>query len=111
MGSTRNIEHPECQTVDVPKNLKILSGKRRWDLLPWEIIGEVVQVFEHGAEKYGDHNWRNERKPIIYWSAALRHLIAWVGGEKKDPETGLSHISHAIAGLMILSALNKGEEN
>lgn len=56
-----------------------------------------------GALKYGRHNWRTT--PVvasIYYDAAMRHLAAWWEGQETDPESGLPHLSHALASLAIL---------
>ncbi len=34
----------------------------------------------------------------------MRHILAWMGGEKNDPESGLSHIYHASCMLAFLAA-------
>lgn len=51
----------------------------------------------------GRHNWRKGFTWGRLSGAALRHLFAWIGGEDKDPESGLSHLAHA--GCCVLFAL------
>jgi len=34
--------------------------------------------------------------------ASLRHIFAWIAGEEKDPESGISHIAHATCNLVFL---------
>ena len=36
------------------------------------------------------------------YSALLRHLFAWWGGEDRDPESGFSHLDHSAAMLAFL---------
>lgn len=62
-------------------------------------IGQVLQV---GKKKYTAHNWRAGMAWSRCLSAALRHIFAYIGGEDKDPETGLSHLSHAACCLTFL---------
>lgn len=38
------------------------------------------------------------------YAAALRHLLAWWGGEDEDPETELSHLAHAACCVVFLVA-------
>jgi hypothetical protein len=79
------------------------SGKPRWDLLPMTEVGEAVDVLTTGAVKYEDDNWK--RVPdhrSRYFSAAMRHLTAWWGGERLDAETGKSHLAHAVCCLLFL---------
>jgi len=38
------------------------------------------------------------------YAALRRHMAAWWSGEDNDPETGLSHLSHAACCLAFLVA-------
>ncbi len=63
---------------------------------------EVAKVMTFGKKKYSAHNWRGGfiwSRPL---SAALRHIFAYLKGEDKDPETGLSHLAHAMCCLMFI---------
>lgn len=58
----------------------------------------------YGANKYGAHNWLNG---IVYsrlTDALHRHLSAWENPYESDndPETNLSHLSHAACCLSFL---------
>jgi len=83
------------------------EGKPMVGLLPAEAIIEVSKVFTFGAKKYDSHNWRKGFIWSRVYDAVLRHVFAWVSGENKDPESGLSHLAHAIAGLMMLITFEK----
>ena len=54
------------------------NGKLRWDLLPTNVIKEVIKVLMHGARKYGDFNWdKTVNEPngtARYYAAAMRHI-------------------------------------
>lgn len=80
------------------------EGKDRWDLLPMASVREVVRVLGFGASKYGAENWRTvEGSRSRYYAAAMRHLTAWYHDcERKDPESGLPHLAHAITCLIFL---------
>jgi hypothetical protein len=80
------------------------EGKRRLDLLPLSALVEVTKVLEHGAIKYGEWNWRNGMKWGRLYAAVLRHLWAWWRGARTDPESGLSHLSHAACTILFLLA-------
>lgn len=57
----------------------------------------------HGACKYGGHNYRAVGvRASIYFDALLRHSAQWWEGEENDPESGLPHLAHAMACLLIL---------
>lgn len=78
------------------------DGKVRLDLLPTEALEEIAKVLTFGAKKYAAHNWRRG----FVWSrtvaAMLRHLYAWMRGEDKDPESGLSHMAHVGCNVLFL---------
>jgi hypothetical protein len=79
------------------------KGKIRWDLLPWRETEQVVKAFQHGADKYADWDWVGiKNKRSRYFSACMRHMMEWMKGNKVDNESGVSHLGHAIACLMIL---------
>lgn len=56
-----------------------------------------------GALKYGRSNWRAAGvRASVYHASTLRHLMAWFEGQDNDPDSGLPHLAHALAGLAIL---------
>lgn len=81
---------------------KFDTGKPRMELLSGIALQEVAKVLAFGATKYDAHNWRGGLKWSRILGAALRHIFAYLGGEDKDPETGLSHIAHAACCMMFL---------
>lgn len=90
------------------KGMKYDKDKPRWDLLPFKGLAGVVDVLTHGAKKYTPENWRKvEGWEWRYLGAALRHLSAWKGGEKIDPESGLPHLAHAVCCLLFMLELDK----
>lgn len=84
------------------------AGKPRFSLLPLDAIMHVVAVMEFGAAKYGAGNWRKCEGQTRYFDAAMRHLVAWwtatSDAEKRDGETGASHLAHAVCCLLFLLA-------
>lgn len=84
------------------ENLKPATGKSRLDLIPWEALGPVADAFEHGLKKYELDNWRCLKSRRLYFAALMRHLGAWMMRKGKDPESGLSHLAHAGACILIL---------
>lgn len=81
------------------------QGKPDWTLVPFEALEGMVRVLEFGAKKYARNNWA-ENGGFSYTrliAASLRHLFAFMRGEDKDPESGLSHIYHAQCCLLFLS--------
>lgn len=65
-------------------------------------LTEVAKVMTFGKKKYSANNWRGGFAWTRPLSASIRHIFAWMGGEDKDPETGLSHLAHAVCCLCFL---------
>lgn len=85
------------------KGTKHDSDKVRYSLLPKGVLEKVLNVLEFGATKYAVENWKEvPNARTRYYDAAMRHIQAWYYGETKDPETGESHLAHAICCLMFL---------
>ena len=85
------------------EGLKKDAGKPRFSLLPPGTLLEVVEVLTFGAQKYADDNWMHvggARKR--YYDALQRHVEAWWQGEVRDPETGRSHLAHAVCCALFL---------
>jgi len=80
------------------------SKKNRLELIPPEAIEAMGRAFTFGATKYDADNWRKGFDWRRLIGAAQRHINSFNGGEDKDPESGLSHIAHALACLAMLSA-------
>lgn len=79
------------------------AAKVPFAALPFAVITEMAVAHGEGAEKYGRHNWRENRVlASTYYAAALRHLFAWIEGEDTDPDSGLSHLVKAMASLAVL---------
>lgn len=71
------------------------EGKLRWDLLPLPLVEKLVEIYEFGANKYGENNWRTIKDGYKRCKAAFfRHLTAYDKGELNDPESGKSHLMH-----------------
>ena len=81
--------------------LKFDDEKPDMYLLPPLATLEVGKVLTYGAKKYNPENWRKlDLLQERYTSAAMRHILAHMAGEKNDEETGLSHLAHAMCCLM-----------
>lgn len=82
---------------------KFDGGKLRWDLMPFETLEGAVRVLMFGAKKYAAWSFMNVRPyRSRYFAALLRHMFAWWSGEQNDPETGESHLYHAMCCLIFL---------
>lgn len=87
--------------------VKFDHGKTRYDLFTQEALDQIGQVLTYGATKYAARNWE---KGIPYgrvFAAIMRHMWAWWGGEKNDPDTGLNHLAHAGCNIVFLLTYEK----
>lgn len=87
--------------------VKADGEKPDMSLLSAEGLLQVAAVMTYGKKKYSAHNWRGGLSWSRLLSAALRHIFSFIGGEDKDPETGLSHLAHASCCLLMLLEFEK----
>ena len=85
--------------------MKDTKGKARWDLLPWDLVEQTVDVLTFGADKYAPEAWRQETKSDDYFAALMRHIVAYRKGEVIDPESGKTHLAHAMCNLIFIHEL------
>lgn len=78
------------------------SEKPQMDLLDTTALVELAKVLDFGAKKYDRFNWKAGIKWSRVISAAMRHITAFNNGEDVDPETGISHMAHAMCNCMFL---------
>lgn len=84
------------------KGVKYDQEKTRLDLISPIAIEELGKVLTFGARKYSARNWEHGISWTRCIGALLRHTFAYLRGETKDPETGLSHMAHALCEAMFL---------
>jgi hypothetical protein len=102
-----------------PTNPKDVCGIRKAPMstVSGAVLAELGVAMLEGAAKYGRHNYRAVGvRASVYYDATMRHVIAWWEGEDIDPDscaideatgqpdltTGASHITKAIASLVVL---------
>ena len=73
------------------------------ELIPPEAELGLGKALSYGAKKYGRRNIEKGMDWDRAYGAARRHMLAWYSGEDKDPESGLSHLYHALANLAFLT--------
>ena len=78
------------------------DGKVDWSLLPIEAMEDVIRVFMFGEKKYARFNYRLGFDSNRLVAACMRHLLSWQKGDDLDPETGISHLAHAVCTLLML---------
>lgn len=109
-------EVPTTTTTDnvVEVGVKHDTGKPDLSLLPVEFLNQVAFAMMHGERKYGRHNYLQGMQWSRIIAACARHLYAFAGGEDLDSESGVSHLGHAGACILMLVMhvkRNVGEDN
>lgn len=88
-----------------PTNPKDAIGVRKAPLsvVPMNVIAELGVAMLEGSAKYGRHNYRGVGvRASVYFDATMRHLIDYWERADIDPDSGISHITKAIASLTVL---------
>lgn len=103
-GYPVNIETgPDNKGKDTNPKDAIGITKLPFSTLSGPAMGELGLAMMEGALKYGRHNYRAIGiRYSVYFDAAMRHIWLWWEGEDIDPDSGLPHITKAMACLMIL---------
>lgn len=86
-------------------NPKDAIGSRKVGLsgIPRQVLYEVALGMLEGALKYARHNYRIAGvRASVYYDANNRHMDAWWEGQDLDPDSQLSHVTKAIASLIVL---------
>ena len=89
---------------------KFDGKKNRLELIEPDFILGLGRVLSFGADKYEAHNWKkatSEEDQERIKGAMLRHMMAYISGEKIDPETGESHLHHISCNSMFLNYFDK----
>jgi hypothetical protein len=88
-----------------PTNPKDALGIQKvpFTTISWPVLAELGVAMLEGALKYGRHNYRTIGvRASVYIDAANRHIASFWEGEDVDPDSGLSHVTKAIASLVVL---------
>jgi hypothetical protein len=72
-------------------------------VVPANVMMEVGLGMLEGACKYGRHNYRVAGvRASVYYDATMRHMMDWWEGTDVDTDSGLNHVTKAIASLVVL---------
>jgi hypothetical protein len=97
-------------------NKKQDFSKPPYELLPQLALAGASRGLQHGDAKYGTGNYmeapRSADTVKLYVAAIYRHLAEiqgadgkWEGIHSKSEDSGIPHIHHAMADMMILAAI------
>lgn len=105
-------EFEEAKVANIPATydagfVKYDGHKPRPELLPPRALLEISDVLAYGAVKYSDNNWRKCADLGRYRGALLRHLLAYLAGERLDDESRKRHLAHAGCCLLYLLELEE----
>ncbi len=110
LGLEKKVEEVVSESKHTNPKDAIGSSKMPFHLwpIPATALGSLALL--DGALKYGRSNWRHSGvRASIYVDACQRHLGAWFEGEDVDPDSGISHLGHALACLAILADAQHSE--
>ena len=90
--------------IEVSKDAGVKHDETKTDLslLTFSMLEPAARAFMHGEGKYGRGNFRNGFVNTRLLAAAMRHLMQFNSGEDNDSESGISHLGHALAAIMML---------
>lgn len=71
------------------------EGKGRPSLIPTLVTARLGAVYEAGAKKYGDHNWRKGQPLSRFFDSAIRHTMAAMDGKEDE-----DHLFQAVWNLV-----------
>jgi len=79
------------------------SKIQRYDLLPWDQLDKLAELYGCGAEKYEPRNWELGYAWSLSFASAHRHMkMFWQDHESLDSETKCHHLASAIFHLLAL---------
>ena len=88
----------ELADKEVIKNGEL---KPKMSLIPQLAMKEVAKVLTYGEAKYERFNYSKEQYTTTYIDACLRHVNEFLMNKNIDDESGLNHLAHAAANLLI----------
>lgn len=90
MSDISDIASPDAPTITNDQGGSQSFIPVRFDLIDAGAMFEMAKVLHHGAEKYGEDNWRliSVKEHINH---LLMHVFAYLKGDKSD-----EHLSHIL---------------
>jgi hypothetical protein len=89
------------------RGTKYDAGKIRLNLIEPSFINGLGSVMTFGATKYGSNNWKNGIPTSQLYASLQRHLTSFYEGNLVDSESGLDHLYHSAANIMMMIWMRK----
>lgn len=121
-------DHPKCPTfkdsVDViPSEAKLNSGSqgtnsyripfenpKRFDLIPPLVLQQLAEVYEEGAQSYGDSKYLEKPLPYsVIVNHMMNHLLIYLNGDRS--ELHLAKVIWGAASMITLDQYDGGINN
>lgn len=97
----------ECEIPD--QTVKADKGKLSLSSVPTGIIKAVAHIRQYSTNKYHDpNNWKKVEKGRFV-DALYHHWIAYIEGERIDPESGFPHLWHIACNLAYIIEIEEKE--
>lgn len=88
----------------------VTAAERERGLIPARALAEVRAVLEHGAQRYGARGWETDgRLAADHLNASDRHLVRYLNGQDRDPDSGRHPLAHVVARCLIALELELRE--
>lgn len=82
--------------------LRYNTGKLKFSLIPAHWTRSLAEILTKGANKYAPRNWETGLVHSEVLDSLHRHLDAFLGGERYDPETKCHHLGHVAWNALAL---------
>ncbi len=98
------VSNGNIESISTKPAFKDDAAKPDMTLITYDMVAPAAKILKFGEKKYGRLNYRNPNPGFEgrLIAATLRHLLQHNSGEELDPESGETHLSHALASLMLI---------
>jgi hypothetical protein len=66
------------------------EGKGRFDLIPYEALQRLAVVYQKGAKKYGENNWKKGMPIERFADSGCRHIYKYLAGWKDEDHLAMA---------------------
>ena len=98
--SYKNMDKKESESPT--GSLRYNKGKPKMSTIPPDFLLGLAEVMTMGEEKYGRYNFAKGNYVSVPYDSCMRHLMAYMSGEKNDNESGQHHLFHAAVNIMMM---------